>query len=487
MGSGIFLKAALYQRQGIDWKSQLEQAHQVPFPYDEQSDMKERLAEILLSSETADGVLEAKDILNALLKAEVTLPQEQRDEHRRCRLYHKLGELYMNQRNMVVARRFLHRAFEGRRTMTPQPDNVLVSCNLFIEALKRDQAFVEAQALINWRDEKLCPATTRDTRATSVSSPQGDTNGLTTALAWCKERKFDVDSPDFFFDTCDSLTGSSPLHLVVQEENLEVFHQIVDHVVNFEQRDTEDFATPLLLAAGTRNRVTTSLLLERGAKVDVRDQRGRTSLHRCQSEKGGVKVAEILLSYAAKSSPSAALLRPDFVNVLDNTGRSALYLACDNHNKKMACFLLEQGANADLREHYGKTALYRACEKGDEGIVRCLLEHGADPNIQGPGLCTPLLVAIEAQIKISIKMTIVNELLNRGADPRISDASGQTAFNAAKKAGFGSAIRRLLQQVDFHQLRTFPSTSSTGSRSGSEGFRPRTDSGVSRSTASRRV
>ncbi len=137
--------------------------------------------------------------------------------------------------------------------------------------------------------------------------------------------------------------------------------QMLDHVVSFEHRDDE-FRTPLHLAAGTRNHETTRLLLEHGAKVDVTDRDGRTALHRCQSNRGGLRVAELLLAYSSATSTNPA--RPGFINLLDRLDKTALSLACEKGNEKMAAFLLENSADPNLADSYRKTALYTACERG---------------------------------------------------------------------------------------------------------------------------
>lgn len=545
---GIFLKAASFQRRGISWKAELWEAHQVPFPWDEEADMKEALADILLSSDTVDGTIEAKEILTTLLREQIArlssrkecftendgLPLGPETQERRCRLYHKLGELYMHHNNISTARRCFQRAFEGRRKGNAIPSSeALETCNLLIKCFQLDQAFVEAAAHIQWRDEqlRLHPGMLPQSRLSistqgslnfapreekpystalekqeqsSLDYEHTETTGLSTAFAWCKSRDFDVDTPEFSFEVCDSLRGTSPLHLVVLDEALDVFHQIVDHVVTFEHRD-DNFATPLLLAAGTRNKITTEVLLERGAKVNVCDRLGMSPLHRCQSDKGGVQVAELLLQYNKNglhyASPSFRP-RPDLLNLADTAGKSALYMACEKRNKRMVRFLLDQGANADLTEKYGKTPLYMACERGDEAIVRCLLERGASPNIQGPGMQTPLLIAIEAPTRMNVKISIIEALLAHGADPHLSDAIEQTAFSAARKAGFGSEIRRLLNlnQVEPRRVTSISSITTTvsgRSKSGSGSpfgtsltspgmLRPREDSSASRISASKR-
>jgi ankyrin repeat protein len=83
---------------------------------------------------------------------------------------------------------------------------------------------------------------------------------------------------------------------------------------------------------------------------------------------------------------------------------------------------------------------------GNTIVVSFLLSRGANPNIGGPNLSTPLIRAIDIA-QSGVKIYLVNELLLHGADARLRDGSGRTAFDAAKDAGLASGeIKRLLSQ-----------------------------------------
>ena len=47
---------------------------------------------------------------------------------------------------------------------------------------------------------------------------------------------------------------------------------------------------------------------------------------------------------------------------------------------RMLKWLLNQGADINLRNHFGITPIYVGVSTGSESIVRTLLEHNADPN-----------------------------------------------------------------------------------------------------------
>lgn len=398
MQTGIFQKASTYQRRGIDLREQLSQAHGKQCPFDELADMKEKLGDILLECDTAESDLEAKGVLQPLLSEEVARPTNQRSGPRRCRLYHKLGSLYFKQGNVVKARTFLERAFEGWKGMDPRPDDdVAESAELLVKVLQLSQAFDDARGIREWVRQEL-------RRASASESTENVGINLTSAYRWCREKELDVDNRNFRFDVCDSAKGTTPIHLAIQAEDIDVLRDMLSHVPHVEQRDMNS-STPLHQAAAMRNKYIVRLLVEEyNAEVNVQDHNGMTPLHRCQTATGGVKVAELLLQKC-----------PQLVHCLD---------------------------------HFGKTALFMACEKGNDKMVRCLLDAHAESNIQGPGGCTPLVAVIEDVPHLTRKIEIVKLLLNSGAEPCIRARDGRTAFTAASNAGLaGSEIKSLLKKA----------------------------------------
>lgn len=332
------------------------------------------------------------------------------DGDRRCRLYHKLGALYLRQNNAKQARRMLGRALEGRRAMEPPPrDLVQESATLLVKAMQLDQAYDKARGLsywmrLEWPSEDTPPAT-----------PPDDGSSLTMLYNWCKENGMDSQSSGIAFDEPDVASGRIPLHFATEKENQEMLAAMVMHGGNVNKPDPKTGSTPLHIAAFTRNKHIVSFLLEHGARVDARDSSRMTPLHRAQSQTGGLQVAKLLLDTG-----------PDLIDEVDV---------------------------------YGKTALYLACEKGNEKMVRFLLERHATANIQGPSFYTPLLVAVEVVAQNARKLSMIESLLRFGADPRLRDTQGRTAFDATNNAGLAaSKIRELLRE---HQQVRRPSGNST--------------------------
>jgi len=64
----------------------------------------------------------------------------------------------------------------------------------------------------------------------------------------------------------------------------------------------------------------------------------------------------------------------------DEKGRTALHLAAAAGRTKVVEFLLSRGAEIDARDSQGRTPLMLAASRGRKQTVKLLLDKGADPN-----------------------------------------------------------------------------------------------------------
>ena len=128
-------------------------------------------------------------------------------------------------------------------------------------------------------------------------------------------------------------------------------------------------------------------------------------------------------------------------NVKDeNTGATALIRAASNDEKDMVNVLLNGGANVNLKDVGGYTAPLRALEKKNEAIAELLLSRpDVDLNAQGFTGITALSWYVSAG-----REDKVEKLLERGADPKLSDTDGDTPLHVAAQHGNVDLIRMLL-------------------------------------------
>jgi len=77
------------------------------------------------------------------------------------------------------------------------------------------------------------------------------------------------------------------------------------------------------------------------------------------------------------------------------------------------------------------TALDRAATWGQVEVTKFLLEQGADPNIRGLFGFTPLLGALGGHADLSTKKEVVGILLQHQADPNLANFDGHVPLMAA--------------------------------------------------------
>jgi len=98
------------------------------------------------------------------------------------------------------------------------------------------------------------------------------------------------------------------------------------------------------------------------------------------------------------------------------------------------------------------TPLHRAIETGSVMIVEAVLKLGADPNCPG-GVESPLLHVVDLEIDMATQhhlsavpdTKIIEVLLRYGADPRLGDDAGESAFSFAQKRGHHRALQLFAQ------------------------------------------
>ena len=90
-------------------------------------------------------------------------------------------------------------------------------------------------------------------------------------------------------------------------------------------------------------------------------------------------------------------------------------------------FLIDSGADVNIRTEDKTTALHLAILRGDADIVKTLIDAGADVNAQNIGKMTPL-----HQAAIDGRYEIVKLLIESGADVNLRNVRGKTPLWAAE-------------------------------------------------------
>ena len=129
-------------------------------------------------------------------------------------------------------------------------------------------------------------------------------------------------------------------------------------------------------------------------------------------------------------------------NSSDSEGVTPLMLACQYGNIRIATLLLQARANINQQNNNGGTALMYACdsETPHNDLVRLLIQSGADISIKDSELQqTALIVAAQRG-----HTSIVQYLLDEGAQVDTQDVDGSTSLMIASSLGHSEVVRVLI-------------------------------------------
>ena len=183
-------------------------------------------------------------------------------------------------------------------------------------------------------------------------------------------------------DRSEDYHRSSPLYTAVRKRDVEMVRLLLDRgALTVDERrplqtvyERRQRQTILFTAYGSRvnERLLErgveifSMLLEKGAEVNSRSMGdGCTPLH-IAADTGQVEIMTILLERGAN------------FEVKDDQRRSPLCIAVERSNVEAVRVLLEKGANPNAAAKAGWSLLHSAVFSGNIKIVRLLIEKGAD-------------------------------------------------------------------------------------------------------------
>ncbi len=149
----------------------------------------------------------------------------------------------------------------------------------------------------------------------------------------------------------------------------------------------------------------------------------------------GDKVTEMLNDPAAGKS---------LINTRDiTTGDTGLHIATERRDALWVRFLLQRGADANIRNKTGVTPLQLAVRLGFVEGAEELLKSGAQVDVSDSQGETPLIAAVHQR-----NVALVKRLLAVGANPDRNDNSGRSARDYAKLMGQNTLLLLEFEKAD---------------------------------------
>ena len=225
-------------------------------------------------------------------------------------------------------------------------------------------------------------------------------------------------------DSRGETLGLTPLMVSIIFEKLEAAKYLLEKGADESLKSTPGKISLLSIASGAGSIAAIEMLLSHGCNIDSRDSGGDTPLMHA-TRLGNTEVVEHLLAKGAnpllRNTSDLGLLHLAVLsdNVLTikavlstnldiNASRTVLgitpLLFCLAQGKlEAANYLLEMGADENLKSKDGLTALSAAAISGNVAAIEMLLERGHNPNSRDGCDKTPLMWAAEVGKKAAVE------------------------------------------------------------------------------------
>ncbi|XP_067845693.1 CARD- and ANK-domain containing inflammasome adapter protein [Heptranchias perlo] len=241
--------------------------------------------------------------------------------------------------------------------------------------------------------------------------------------------------------------------------------------------------TLLHIAAAQGHVTIIEYLLNKGAKIEVRDNKGQSPLHRA-AEKGHTGAAKMLLQagahiYALDTESRSPLhlaaqnnhfpivklmLKEEARN--DKRMKSFLHMAALRDESKLAQIVLKYGAPVDTKDEKNRTPLFHATSQGHLNTVKVLLEAGAKVDVDlidaafnsdnqslirlflehGSGISPTVIVnALFKAVQKNLHRT-VGILIDQGIDVNTRNGMQYTPLLLAAELGHAESVKVLINK-----------------------------------------
>lgn len=189
----------------------------------------------------------------------------------------------------------------------------------------------------------------------------------------------------------------------------------------------------VLRKLGARGAIASAIALALASPLAAQFQSEGYQFLEAVKERDGNKATDML------SKPGTQI-----VNTRDITsGDTGLHIAVARADVLWVRFLLQRGADPNIRNKKGMTPLQLATALSFTDGVEALIKGGANVNVADQTGETPLIAAVHAR-----NVPLVRLLLEKGADPDRSDNSGRSARDYMKLQAGNSLLAQEFANAD---------------------------------------
>ncbi len=232
--------------------------------------------------------------------------------------------------------------------------------------------------------------------------------------------------------TATDAEGTPALIYATNVGGLQLVELLINRGADVNARRAAAYASTPLMEAAVRNDVAIAkLLLQKGAKVNLRDTFGDPAIN-WASYYGHIDYVDLLVENGAG------------FNVESQHG-TALEVAMKQWHDRLVEYFIQKGAGSAIEDPSAEELL-RAVKGKDSTKVAQLLEEGGNPN-QTDEVGTPVIVTAASQGS----QAIVEQLIAAEADLNAMNMVGQTALSRAAYFGHYSICKDLIEAgADIH-------------------------------------
>ncbi|ELT92773.1 hypothetical protein CAPTEDRAFT_182489 [Capitella teleta] len=258
--------------------------------------------------------------------------------------------------------------------------------------------------------------------------------------------------------------GHSPLTLAIVKENFNVALALIEGGADHSIAEvTSPCRLPIHSAVKFNALPVLKALVAHRANIHSVDKMGFTPLHYACINNCQVELVEFLLDQGAH------------INVRDDRGRTPFFRAAQSESENLLRYLHSQGASVNISDHFGWTPLHEATVCGNENLVELLLTLGCDTRgsvLLGDSLMHAAVTALSrSQVAVLAntspdffgrrasavsaswsralamsgeKASLVYTLLDWGVDFERKDLNGRTPLRVAAVQEHWNVVRLLL-------------------------------------------